>query len=102
MVVRADAVDPLRSSIIAMADARKSLFKVLRLLGPVFVARFLSRRITMLDVERRVREITGVTLRFVPDCDPVFAIDIDDPEDWEYLKEWERRCEPRANTDGRE
>jgi hypothetical protein len=85
VMMQADAIEPLRSAIVAMVDARKSLLKVLRLLGPGFVARFVARRLTVEDVERRVREITGVEFHFVPDCDPAFAIDIDDPVDWNYL-----------------
>ena len=85
VLIRSEAVEPLRTAITAMVDARKSLVKVLRLLGPAFVARFAARRVTPEDVEKRVSQITDVTFRLVPDCDPVFAIDIDDPEDWEYL-----------------
>jgi GTP:adenosylcobinamide-phosphate guanylyltransferase len=85
VVIRSDAIEPLRSAIVAMGAARKSLLKVLRLLGPTFIARFVARRVTVAEVEQRVSRITGVTFRLVPDCDPIFAIDIDDPEDWEYL-----------------
>jgi hypothetical protein len=90
VLIHADAVEPLRTAIHSMADARKSLVKVVRLLGPGFALRFVTRRVTVPDVERRVTELTGVTFRTVPDCDPVFAIDIDDPVDWQYLLEWEK------------
>lgn len=98
VLIRADAIEPLRSAITAMAGARKSLFKVLRLLGPVFILRFLARRVTIPEVERRVSRITGVDFRVVKDCDPVFAIDIDDPEDWNYLESW--KAFTTDDTDG--
>jgi hypothetical protein len=38
-----------------------------------------------MNVEQRVRALTGCTFQTVPDCAPVFAIDIDVLEDLEFI-----------------
>lgn len=84
----AEAIPKLRAGIESALAARKSVPRMLRLLGPGFAARFALKRVTVADVQQRVCAIAGLPFRFVPDCDPVFVIDIDDPVDWDYLQDW--------------
>ncbi len=78
----------LKSGIERVINSRKSLIKMVALLGPTFIVRFLLRLVTVKDVEVRASQVLGAAACFVPDADPVFAIDVDDPEDWEYLQRW--------------
>jgi GTP:adenosylcobinamide-phosphate guanylyltransferase len=88
ILIQAQAVPDLRLAIERVLSARKSLPKMVRLLGARFAMRFVLKRVTAEEVERRVSEIARLPVRFVYDCDPVFPIDIDDPEDWDYLLQW--------------
>jgi molybdopterin-guanine dinucleotide biosynthesis protein A len=91
VLIQSEAVPDLRLAIERVLNARKSLAKMVRLLGPRFAARFVMKRVTAPEVEQRLTEIAKVPIRLVYDCDPVFPIDIDDPEDWDYLQQWDKR-----------
>lgn len=79
--------------------ARKSKWRMVRLLGIPFALRFATRRITTREVEARASQIVGVPFRFVPDSAPEFPIDIDDPEDWDYLQRWCAQQERRIGSE---
>lgn len=64
--------------------ARKSLFALASLLGPELLAKFVFRRLTVVDVERRASSILGATVRAVRGADPALAMDCDDPSDFAY------------------
>jgi molybdopterin-guanine dinucleotide biosynthesis protein A len=87
-VIRADAIPALHDAIRRILASRKSKWKMVGLLGIQFALRFQLRIATAAEVEQRCTKIAGVPICFVPNCDPVLAIDIDDPEDWEYLLQW--------------
>lgn len=91
IAISANAVPALRDAIATILDARKSIVKMAKLLGIPFAARLAFRRVTVPQVERQICRIAGIRFRFVPDSNPVFVIDIDDPEDWDYLKQWHSR-----------
>jgi CTP:molybdopterin cytidylyltransferase MocA len=86
--IRMDSYPRLRESIERVLASRKSFVKMLGLLGYRFATRLALRRVTVDEVEQRIRDIIGVPFHFVPDSDPVFVIDIDDPVDWDYLARW--------------
>lgn len=65
--------------------ARKSQLGMARLLGPVFIARFLLHALTLADVERRCAALMGVPVAAVQGCSPRLAYDIDDLGDWDYV-----------------
>ena len=88
VVIRADSIQALEQGIRRILAARKSKWKMVGLLGIQFAIRFQLRIATAQEVEQRCTRIAGVPVSFVPHCDPVLAIDIDDPEDYEYLRNW--------------
>jgi CTP:molybdopterin cytidylyltransferase MocA len=64
--------------------ARKNQLHMARLLGPVFVARFLLHALALADIERRCTSLLQVPVAAVQGCSPRLAYDIDDLGDWNY------------------
>jgi molybdopterin-guanine dinucleotide biosynthesis protein A len=64
--------------------ARKNPFDMLKLLGPAFITKFLTRRLTVEDIEQRVRKIFGCSGAAIRGCSPELAFDIDVPEEYRY------------------
>jgi CTP:molybdopterin cytidylyltransferase MocA len=64
--------------------ARRSQIAMARLLGPLFVLRFLTRRLGMKQIEAKCLELLGCTGGAVRGCEPGLAFDIDYPEDYRY------------------
>jgi GTP:adenosylcobinamide-phosphate guanylyltransferase len=65
-------------------DARKSEMAMARLLGPLFILRYLTKRLRVEDIERRCTEILncrGIAVRNAP---PELAADIDTIEDYRH------------------
>jgi len=88
VVIAADAVPKVRQTLLRVLTARKSLWPMVALLGPWFALRFALKRVDVDDVERRASRLIEMPFRFVPNSSPVFAIDVDDPEDWVFLQQW--------------
>lgn len=65
-------------------DVRKSKLGMARLLGPAFLLKFLTKTLTVADVEGKIRSMLGVTGAAIPDGPPELAFDIDDLDDYEY------------------
>lgn len=78
----------LDAVIARVLEARKSLLRMLGLLGWGFALRYAARLVTLADMERRASQVAGMPVRFMRGCDPVLPIDIDEPVDLEYLKLW--------------
>jgi molybdopterin-guanine dinucleotide biosynthesis protein A len=70
---------------------RKSQLGMARKLGLPFVARLLTRRLTIGELERRAEELTGFRCRAVPDCRAELAYDVDSLPDLWYFEEHLRR-----------
>jgi len=64
--------------------ARKSLFALASLLGPVLLLKFLFKTLTLADVEQRAGALLGAKVRAVLGADPALAMDCDDPIDFAY------------------
>jgi hypothetical protein len=88
VVIHSKSVPKLQRAIQAVLAARKSKQEMIGLLGWKFTMRFALKRVTSQEVEDRACAITGLPIRFIRDCSPLFPIDIDDPEDWDYLMRW--------------
>jgi CTP:molybdopterin cytidylyltransferase MocA len=73
--------------------ARRSQLGMARLLGPLFVLRFLTRRLRVAEVEAKCLHILGCTGAGIRGCAPELAFDIDYLSDYRYAAE---RCERRA------
>jgi len=66
---------------------RKRQLAMVRLLGPLFILRFLFRRLGVADIERRCVQLLGCTAAGVPGCAPELVLDIDGPQDYHYAVE---------------
>lgn len=75
-----------QSQIERVFAARKSQLAMARLLGPFFIARFLTRTLTVRHVEARCRAIVGCSGAAVMGCDPALAYDIDELEELRYAR----------------
>ena len=73
-----------REHIESIFAARKSQFKMAKLLGPVMIARFLLRRLMVTDVLRRCEQILRCRGAAVYNCAPELAFDIDLLEEYHY------------------
>ncbi len=76
-----------RAHIENLFAARKSQLAMARLLGALFILRFVARRLAIEHVERRCRDILGCSGAAVLGCDPALAYDIDLPEEYRYARE---------------
>lgn len=65
-------------------EARKSLWRMARLLGPALLLRFAARRLEIEHVEQRAKHILGVRAIAVRDASPDLCYDIDTIEDYRY------------------
>lgn len=89
MIGCAFLVDPAafignRGLIESVFAARRSRLRMVRLLGPRFVLRFLTRRLTVRQIEERCLHMLGCTGRSIGGAGPELAFDIDYPEDYRY------------------
>lgn len=63
---------------------RKSQIAMVRLLGPLFIVRFVTRRLTIGHIQERCLQLLGCTGAAVRGCSPELALDIDLPQDYHY------------------
>lgn len=63
-------------------EARKSQLAMARLLGPLFIARFLCGRLQVAHIQARCESVLGCTGHAVLGCAPELAFDIDQPEEF--------------------
>ena len=80
-LVRPDALRRSRVQIERVFAARKSQPAMARLLGPVFIARFLTRRLSVAHIEARCGHILGCRGQAVRGAAPELAFDIDTMDD---------------------
>jgi hypothetical protein len=64
--------------------ARRNKLSMARLLGPRFVWRFLTRCLTIGQIERKCLEIIGCSGGAIRGCAPELGFDIDYPQDYRY------------------
>jgi len=83
-VVSPAAITRNRHLIERVFGARKSHLAMARLLGPLFILRFFTRRLTVRHIERRSLRILRCTGRSIRGCAPELAFDIDYPQDYRY------------------
>ncbi len=95
-LVRPDALEKSRTQLDQIFAARKSQPAMARLLGPLFIARFALRQLTVAHIERRCGQILGVRGVAVRGCAPELAFDIDQPNEYRYAVEWTAAGSPTA------
>ena len=65
-------------------EQRKSKMGMAKLLGLGFVFKYLTKQMTVSDVEKKIVDLLGCTGAAVRNCAPEFSFDIDYLEDYEY------------------
>ncbi len=65
-------------------ENRKSKAGMARLLGPVFVLKWLTKRLTLVDVEAKIMKMLGCKGAAITDSSPELHLDIDFLDDYEY------------------
>jgi GTP:adenosylcobinamide-phosphate guanylyltransferase len=65
-------------------DARKSLLRMARLLGPQLMFKHATRRLRIADIERRAARVFGFPTHAIRDCAPELCFDVDDLTDYRY------------------
>ncbi|ACA58628.1 nucleotidyltransferase family protein [Candidatus Desulforudis audaxviator] len=82
ILFRPAVFDHCRAKAQEFALHRKNPLKLAAVIGPVFVLRFLLRRLSLADAERRITALVGITGRAVVSEYPEIAVDVDKPEDY--------------------
>ena len=72
--------------------ARKSLYALASLLGPVLLAKFMLRQLQVKDVEARASRVLGASVKAIVGADPALAMDCDDFSDLTYAHAGEARA----------
>ena len=83
-VIGVEALRRARPYIERVFENRKSKIGMARLLGPTFVFKWLTNRLRVPDIERKVSTLLGVQGAAVPHSPPELAFDIDYLEDYQY------------------
>ncbi len=85
-LLRRHALEQNRNHIDQLFAARKSAFGMARLLGPFFIARYLTKSLRVPHIESHCAKMTGCTAAAIRTCDPALAFDIDDLPDYRYAQ----------------
>ena len=81
---RASVVPQIRPHAEAAFQARKSQLAMARLLGPAFIARFLTKRLDVAHVQATCERILHCSGRVVTNAAPELAFDIDTLKEYRY------------------
>lgn len=81
------ALEANRRHIDDIFAVRKSQLGMVRMLGLSFIARFLTRRLSVPHIQRRCSEIVGCSVCGVMNCAPELAFDIDSQDEYRYAIE---------------
>jgi CTP:molybdopterin cytidylyltransferase MocA len=65
-------------------ENRKSKAGMARLLGPVFLLKYLTKRLTLVDIEAKILTMLGCSGAAITKSDPALHFDIDFLDDYEY------------------
>jgi hypothetical protein len=96
--LRRQALEKNREHIDRLFHARKSAAKMAKLLGPLFIARYLTRTLRVPHLECHCARLTGCAAAAVKGCDPALAFDIDDIHDYRYAVNLSQANDPLSAT----
>lgn len=82
----AEALERSMPQIERVFAVRKSKLGMVRLLGPVFATRYLTKTLTVPQVEAKIQAMLGCSGAAVRGAPPELAYDIDDLEDYAFAK----------------
>lgn len=85
-VATVDGLRRARPHIERVFENRKSKIGMARLLGPGFLLKYLTKSLTVADIEKKVRQILDCSGVAVPNSPPELAFDIDYIDDYEYAQ----------------
>jgi len=68
-----------------LVDARKSPFKLCRLVGLLFLIKFLVKKISLHEAQKKASQLLGIKGRVVISTYPEVGIDVDKPSDLELV-----------------
>ncbi len=85
-LLRPEAIMNQKKRIDEVFRSRKSQWNTFQMLGPMFLLKYITRQLSINDIERRCEEILGWKGRAVRNAPPDLACDIDTLEDYNYLK----------------
>lgn len=83
-VMDVEALKKAKPHIDRVFENRKSKMGMAKLLGPAFVLKFITKRLTLVDVEAKIMSMLGCSGAAITGSPPELAYDIDDIEDYEY------------------
>ena len=83
-LMNARKLPKLRASIERIFEKRKSKLGLAMLIGPTFVAKFLTHSLTIRDLERKIESMLGCTGAAVRGAPVELAYDIDYQDDYDY------------------
>lgn len=72
-------------------EARKNPLKMVSILGPGFLLRFVSKRLSLDDVAARFSQLLSLSARPVISEYPEISFDVDKPEDLQLVRELQQR-----------
>lgn len=76
-----------RQHIEQVFQARKNQWQMARLLGPMLIARFATKRLTLNHIQARCEQILGCSGAVVLGSAPELAFDIDNPQEWHAARQ---------------
>lgn len=86
-LVEPNALMACRDQIKVGITLRKSPFRLCRLLGMSFFCRFLLHRLSLEEIELKLREIIGVHAQVVITPHPEIGVDVDKPSDLQIVEQ---------------
>jgi len=85
VIMRPDALRKNWAMIESAIAARKSPLKLVRIIGLKLVVKFLFKRLSIKDIEAKVRQLLGIDGKIVQVIDPEIGIDVDKVVDYELV-----------------
>lgn len=86
-LLRVEALTKSRPHIERIFDARKSQMQMAKLLGPIFIARLLTKRLTVAHIKERCERVLDCRGAVIQNAAPELAFDIDDAPEYRYVVE---------------
>jgi GTP:adenosylcobinamide-phosphate guanylyltransferase len=83
-VMDVNALKKAKPHIDRVFENRKSKMGMARLLGPAFVLKWLTKRLTLVDVEAKIMNVLGCSGAAITNSAPELAFDIDYVEDYDF------------------
>jgi len=84
-LLRVEALNKSRPHIERIFAARKSQMQMAKLLGPIFIARLLTKRLTVAHIKERCERVLDCRGSVIQNAAPELAFDIDDAPEYRYV-----------------